>query len=89
MASPMITSPATLTSTTHTSLSVFDATSDQANHCQELSCALIQDIFDVNEITILAAPDSFATILDSGVTSHLIKGQGYFVDFELEDHPPM
>lgn len=34
-------------------------------------------------------PHTFATTLDLGMTSHLIKDRGYFLDFMQEDRPPV
>ena len=57
--------------------------------CRELSCTVITELDPYSELVALASPGPFATILDSGATSHLIKDRGYFVDFATEDRLPV
>ena len=68
MASPAIT-------TTHTSTSTSSSTTSSSDpvHHRELSCTLIQEVLDSDEIVAMTFPDSLSTILDSGMTSHLIR----------------
>ena len=56
---------------------------------RELSCTVITELDPYLELVALASPGPFATILDSSATLHLIKDRGYFVDFVMEDRPPV
>ena len=55
----------------------------------ELSCTVITELDPYLELVALTSPGPLVTILDSGATSHLIKNRGYFVDFVMEDRPPV
>ena len=55
----------------------------------ELSCTVITELNPYLELVALTSPGPLVTILDSGATSHLIKDRGYFVDFVMEDRPPV
>lgn len=67
---------------------VSDSTPSPPTLKRELSCTAIPMIDDENGYAFLST-HAFATILDSGTTSHLIKDRGYFTDFKDEDHPPV
>ncbi|KIK76793.1 hypothetical protein PAXRUDRAFT_77538, partial [Paxillus rubicundulus Ve08.2h10] len=62
-------------------------TSTPETHRRELSCAAITS--DPDELTCLSSTHPLLTILDSGTTSHLVMDHQYFLDFAVEDRPPV
>ena len=59
------------------------------DHRCDLSCTGIIEDKPYSKLACLMTPHTFTTILDSGMTSHLIKDRGYFLDFTQEDRPPV
>ena len=57
-------------------------------HKRELFCAAISNMDSNNKLACLST-HAFATILDSGATSHLVKDKGYFLSFTHKDRPPV